>query len=209
MGVVTISASFGARGQVIGEEVASRLGLTFLDRAVPAAAARQLDIPDEVADDLDERAPSRWERLARAFANTASPIEAATVVPPETSQSPEEFRRATEAVLREIADTTGAVVLGRAGMAVLAGRPDVLCVRLDGPVEARIAYVVSEGVEEDEARRTQRELDSARDAYARVFYGVRQDDPSLYHLVLDTTALDLAACIDIVVLAARSRFAGR
>lgn len=207
MGVVTISASYGAKGQAIGEVVAERLGLPFLDRAVPAAAARQLDIPEEVAEDLDERAPSVWERLARAFANTASPIETATVIPAEATQSPEDFRRATESVLREIADTTGAVVLGRAGMSVLGDRPDVLCVRLDGPLEARIAYVVTEGISEEEARRAQRELDGAREAYARVFYGARQDDPHLYHVILDSTALDVATCVEIIVLAAGARFA--
>lgn len=207
MGVVTISASYGAKGQTIGEAVATELGLVFLDRAVPAAAARQLDIPDEVAQDLDERAPSLWERLAGAFAHTASPIEAATVIPPGATQNPEEFRRATESVLHQIADTTGAVVLGRAGMAVLGDRPDVLCVRLDGPVEARVASMVAEGTDEAEARRTQKELDGAREAYARVFYGVRQEDPKLYHLMLDTTALPIGVCIDLIVTAARARFA--
>jgi hypothetical protein len=54
-------------------------------------------------------------------------------------------------------------------MVMLGGRPDVLCVRLDGPVEARIAQVVAQGVDEASARQGQQEADSAREAYARVF----------------------------------------
>jgi cytidylate kinase len=207
MGVVTISAPYGAGGHDIGREVADRLGVVLLDRAIPAAVARQLEIPDKVAEDLDERAPSLWQRLAAAFANTAVPIEAAAI-PPGTVQSPQEYRLATESVLREIADTTGAVVLGRAAMVVLGGRPDVLCVRLDGPVEARIAHMVATGMEEPAARQAQKDLDRTREAYARVFYNVRQDDPRLYHLRLDTTALPYATCVDIVVAAARARFGG-
>jgi hypothetical protein len=185
--------------------VAEQLGLPLLDRAIPAAVARQLKISDDEAQDLDERAPSLWERLAGAFANVA-PIGAAAPGP-EAIESPDEYRRATESVLRQTADTTGAVVLGRAGMVVLGGRPDVLCVRLDGPVEARIAHMVAEGTDEAVARKDQRDLDRTREAFARIFYNVHQDDPRLYHLMLDTTALAAATCIEIVVAAAKARFA--
>jgi hypothetical protein len=146
VGVVTISAPYGARGHEVGTAVAQQLGLTLLDRAIPAAVARQLNISDEEAQDLDERAPRLWERLASLFANVGA-IGAAGPGP-ETIQSPDEYRLATESVLRQTADTTGAVVLGRAGMVVLGGRPDVLCVRLDGPVEARIAHMVAHGTDE-------------------------------------------------------------
>jgi cytidylate kinase len=112
----------------------------------------------------------------------------------------------SEAKLREVAATTGAVILGRAAMVVLGNRPDVLCARLDGPVEARIAQVISLGIDEATARKQQREVDKARDSYARVFFNVRQDDPRLYHVVLDSTALSLEACVDILDRAARDRF---
>jgi len=98
------------------------------------------------------------------------------------------------------------VILGRAGMVVLGSRPDVLCVRLDGPVEARIAQVIARGADEQSARKAQREVDRARDAFARVFFNVRQDDPRLYHLILDSTVLSVDACIDVIVRAAWDRF---
>ena len=204
-GVVTLSASYGARGDKVGRALAARLQLPFVDRAIPtAAAARQLGLPEDVGESLDEHAPSRWERIAAAFVNVApaGPVEVTAGVPP----TPEGFRSASEAELRHVADTTGAVVLGRAGMVVLGGRPDVLCVRLDGPVEARIAQVVAQGVDEASARQGQREVDSAREAYARVFFSVRQDDPRLYHVILDSTVLSAEACIDIIVRAAQDRF---
>ena len=124
----------------------------------------------------------------------------------EKFDTPEDFREAAEKRLKELATTTGAVVLGRGGMVVLAGRPDVLCVRLDGPVEDRIAQVVALGITEKEARQGQRDVDRAREAYAKVFFNARQDDPSLYHLVLDATALSAGACVDIIERAALDRF---
>jgi Cytidylate kinase-like family len=206
--VVTLSASYGARGDKVGRAVAERLQLPFVDRAIPnTAAARQLGLPEDEAESLDQPAPSRWERVAMRFAGVATPagpdVLAADV---PLTISPEGFRAASEGELRQVADRTGAVVLGRAGMVALGGRPDVLCVRLDGPVEARIARVVALGVDEESARQGQRDVDRAREAYARVFFNARQDDPRLYHVSLDSTVLSVEACVDIIVPAATDRF---
>jgi hypothetical protein len=205
-GVVTLSASYGAHGDKVGRALAGRLQLPFVDRAVPTtAAARELGLPEDVAESLDEHPPGRWERIAVAFANIGMPV-GPVVSPEDLPLMPVQFRSVTEAQLQHIADTTGAVVLGRAGMVVLGGRPDVLCVRLDGPVEARIAQVMAQGVDEASARQGQREVDNARGAYARVFFNARQDDPRLYHVILDSTVLSAGACVDIIVRAATDRF---
>lgn len=206
--VVTLSASYGARGDAVGRAVAERLQLPFVDRAIPtSAAAHELGLPEDIAESLDQAPSSRWERIAARFAWATAPAmpEPLTEDVPLTLV-PEAFRSASEAELRRTADATGAVVLGRAGMVALGGRPDVLCVRLDGPVEARIARVVALGVDQAAARQAQREVDRARETYARVFFGARQDDPRLYHLILDSTVLSLEACIEIVLRAAQDRF---
>jgi cytidylate kinase len=206
-GVVTVSASYGANGDRVGRDVAGRLQLPFVDRAFPtAAAARQLGLPEDVVESLDQHAPSRWQRIAIRFAHVATPIGPDVLATAEVPLTPERFRSASEAELRHVADTTGAVILGRAGMVVLGGRPDVLCVRLDGPVEARIAQVVARGVDEASARQGQREVDRAREAYARAFFNARQDDPRLYHVILDSTVLSVEACVDIIARAAKDRF---
>ena len=204
-GVVTLSASYGARGDRVGRALASRLQLPFVDRAIPtSAAARQLGLPEDVGESLDEHAPGLWERIAAGFANVAMPT-GQDVLSAELPLTPEQFGAANKAELQRIADTTGAVVLGRAGMVALGGRADVLCVRLDGPVEARIAQVVALGIDETSARQGQREVDSAREAYARAFFNARQDDYRLYHLILDSTVLSAEACVDIIVRAAQDR----
>jgi cytidylate kinase len=205
--VVTISASYGAHGDQIAHRVADLLALPFLDRAIPASMVQQLAPSGEIEESLDEPAPRRWERIIMGFANATTPM-GPNQLPTAEIETPERFRKANEAKLRDIADTTGGVILGRAGMAVLAERPGVLCVRLDGPVEARIAQAISRGADEDSARKDQRAVDRARDAYARVFFNVRQDDPRLYHLILDSTALSVEGSVDIIVRAAADRFAG-
>jgi hypothetical protein len=207
MASVTISASYGARGERIAQAVAEQLGLAFLDRAIPLGVARQLHLSAESAESSDERAPSRWDRVASAL-SAAGSVTTATGVSPAPVEDADAFRLATESILQKVANSTGGVVLGRAGMVVLGGRADVLCVRLDGPVEARIAQAVADGADPTTANDAQRVVDGARNDYASFFYRHRQDDARLYHLIIDSTALPVVACVDIVVTAARARFGG-
>lgn len=165
MASVTISASYGARGERIAQAVAERMGLAFLDRAIPLGIARQLHLSEETAESSDERAPTRWDRFANAL-SAAWAVTTATGVSPAPIQDADAFRRATESIILRVADTTGAVILGRAGMVVLGGRADVLCVRLDGPLEARIAQAVADGADPATASDAQRDVDGARNAYA-------------------------------------------
>jgi len=117
----------------------------------------------------------------------------------------EAFCRETEALLREAADAGDVVVLGRAGALVLRDRPGALHVRLDGPEEARLAQAMRvEGIDEEEARQRQRNSDRARTAYVKHFYGADPCNPDHYHLVLDSTALPIETCVELIVTAARA-----
>ena len=64
---ITISREFGAHGRPVGRELAQRMGAEFLDRQLVAAVATSAGISLAEAEDLDERVPSRWQRLATAL----------------------------------------------------------------------------------------------------------------------------------------------
>ena len=107
--------------------------------------------------------------------------------------------------MRRQAETGEGVILGRGGAVVLREDPLALRVRLNGPVERRVRQAVQlQNVDEDTARETVRRLDRAHAAYLKQFYGVDVDDPALYHLRIDSTAMPLDACVDLIELAARS-----
>jgi len=108
-------------------------------------------------------------------------------------------------VLLSQARTGEGVILGRAAAIVLREEPGVLRVRLDGPIEGRIRQAMHLGeLDEETARSTLRKVDRAHADYARQFYGADIRDCSLYHLVLDSTAIGLEPCVDLIVTAARS-----
>lgn len=205
MPVVTISASYGAGGGFVGPRVAERLGVTFLDRAIPASVAANLaERPEEVLaveDDLG-RGLSHWI----AFFSAAG--AAWTVVPPlEDGAHYDEasYKEHVAAVLHREAER-GAVILGRGAAIVLAAHPGALHVRLDGPLEARIAQVMDlGGLDERSARRAQHHTDTARRRYVHRLYHADVADHRRYHLWIDATAVPVATCVDIIVSAVQGR----
>lgn len=203
MTLVAISASYGAGGTVIGMELAQRLAVPFLDRAIPIAVAERLDVSPEDAVAHDEDVGESWlDRLLRGF--IGADVGAPTPVPAETF-SAEDFRAETERVLLEQARTGEGVILGRAASVVLRDDPRVLRVRLDGPRERRIQHAITiGGVDAQTAKRTLDRLDRTHADYWKQFYGVDIKDPSLYHLVIDSTAIEPELSVELIALAAGS-----
>lgn len=210
MGTVTIAATYGAGGSVIAPEVAKRLNLPFIDRAIPAHLAQQIHEPADsaLADDADHT--PRAERLLDRVLATSGLFVGVTASPEQRGALPEITR--TEETLRRIADTTGAVILGRAGVFALKGVPGVLHVRLDGEAEARCHAASAQlGIDLATATRAQQQNDRARLAYVQHFYprAGAWNDARHYHVVLNSTALSHDACVDIIVQAAQDVFRGR
>lgn len=205
MTVVALSASYGAGGSIIGPALARRLDVPFVDRAIPLQVADRLDVPYDDAAAQDEHASTGWlERLLSGFMGGDPSVP--TPLPADTFSS-EDFRRATEEVLLEQAQTGEGVILGRGSVAVLRDDPRVLRVRLDGPEERRVLQAMRlERLEREVAERALRQFDRTHEAYLRQFYDVQIRDPALYHLVLDSTSIEFDACVEMIALAARSRW---
>ena len=204
--VVTVSGSFGAGGAIVGPMVADRLGVAFLDRAIPVRVARSLDVPVEEALDRDERRPPALARFLSSLAVGGDALGATPAGTADRVANDDAFRVETERVIREMAGDAGGVILGRAGAVVLAGHPHALHVRLDGNRESRIDRIMA--IERSERNAAAKLVDSSDRAwlsYVRYFYKTDARDPALYHLMLDSTVLTMETCTDIIVMAARDR----
>ena len=204
MTLVTVSAPYGAGGSQVGPAVAERLGVPFLDRAIPTQVAERLAVPLRDAIERDEKVGGWFTRALLSFGQVGPVLGGATPVPGAVLTD-DAYREATEQVLREHA-AEGAVILGRGAAIVLRGQREALHVRLTGPTPARIEQgMLLERVDRETAERHVEETDRAREAYVRHFYRCDARDPAHYHLVIDSTAIPLSACADLVVEAAQAR----
>jgi len=213
--VVTVSATFGAGGSAIGPAVAERLGVPFVDRAIPVAVAAEIGCTVEEALAYDDRAEHGLARLLAGASRLPNvTLGGMDVYLPDRNLRPEEeFVARTEQVIRQTADATGGVFLGRAAAVVLHDRPHALHVRLDGPADRRLDRALRSAVPEPgrdmtewrrRMRRTMEHNDRARAAYVKHFYRVDPASPGLYHMVLDSTRLPEETVVDLIVAAARA-----
>src|SRR5690349_9082260 len=204
--LITVSASYGAGGSVVAPALAGRLGLPFLQRVTTSEGHVAEPGPCDEQLTAEEVKATPVHRLLAHFtqAMPAGPTQS----PPSTHHQDEHLRGHGEAgIHRLLADGGVAVILGRAAAVVL-GKDRGFHVRLDGPAARRIAQgAVVEDISEEKARERLRAADKARTAYVRRLYRCDPADPSLYHLVIDSTAIPLDTVIELIITAARARVA--
>lgn len=204
MTLIAMSAAYGAGGSVIGPALADRLGVRFVDRAIPMAVASRLQVPYDDAAAHDEHVSTGWlERVMSGFVGGDTGVPAP--LPADTFSS-EDFRRATEEVLLQQARTGEGVILGRGSVMVLRSDPRALRVRLDGPAQERVrqAMRLDRSLDGESAERARAQFDRAHAAYFRQFYDVDVRDCALYHLVLDSTAIEFDVCVELIARAAEA-----
>jgi cytidylate kinase len=201
--LVTVSAAYGAGGSVVAPALAGRLGLPFLQRVTTSEGHLAEPGPCDEQLSAEEVKATPVHRLLAHFtqAMPAGPTQS----PPSTHHQDEHLRGRGEAgIHRLLAAGGGGVILGRGGAVVL-GKDRGFHVRLDGPAERRaVQGAAIEGITEEQARERLGAADKARTAYVRRLYRCDPADASLYHLVLDSTAIPLDTVIELIVTAARA-----
>jgi cytidylate kinase len=203
--LITVSASYGAGGSVVAPALAERFGLPFLQRVTTSEGHYAAPGPcDEQLSAEELKAPVH--RLLAHF--TQAMPTGPTLSPPSTHHQDQHLRGHGETgIHRLLAERGGAVILGRAAAVVL-GKDRGFHVRLDGPSDQRVARGAEiEGLSEEQARHRQRAADKARTAYVRRLYRTDPADASLYHLVIDSSAIPLEVVIELIVTAARAHSA--
>jgi cytidylate kinase len=204
--LLTLSATYGAGGSVVGTMVADLLGLPFCDRLVSPEVAHLRLAADDAPSCGESANPAECQAVPGAgfFGRLVPVMSLGTAqVPPAAFGDRDAIRRLSETEIDEAVGSGGGVVLGRAGAVVFALEPTAYHVRLDGPPERRLAQgAVIEEIDEVDAIERMVETDRVRTQFTRRLYGADAADPSHYHLVVDTTALPIEYVVELVAQAA-------
>jgi cytidylate kinase len=205
--VVTLAAFHGANGRFVGPRVAERLGVPLLDRGILAGVAAQMRLPERAVEQLDANTEKQPRGpLRRYFDSLGRAAIADTTPSPDTEEA--RYRAETEEFLvRAVRD--GGVVVGRGGAVVLREARGVLHVMLAGPFADRVCRIMRlDDLDRGDAERRVLANDRLRIDYVRRSYGIDPKDPGLYHLWIDSTAVEVDACVELIVTAARARVRG-
>jgi hypothetical protein len=201
--VLTVSATYGAGGSVIAPGVAQRLELEFFDRLIHPEEKRSVDtIMERLTGEERDQAPPG--RIIAGLSSLSSTI-GLPVLGPDDLDPRGQLRRQVETSVWRVANGTGGVILGRAAAVVLGGHATAFHVRVHGPTDRCLAQGMAiEELDRDRARSHQADADRSWTRFVSRLFDRDAADPNLYHLVLDSTAVPLGACIDVIATAAKA-----
>ncbi len=205
--VVTISHTTGAGGETIGRTVADRLGFRYVDEEIITLAAEKEGVDPELVADTERRKGF----LSRLFSGLTEGtvdvgVPGSGVLVPETGPLPrsEHLRLVIVEAIHDMASRGQVVIGSHAASIPLAGRGDVLRTLITASFDARVERVARDGRRRNPAQFV-RDNDAGRAHYFQRFYGIANELPTHYDLVINTDAWAADEAADIIVAAARRR----
>lgn len=200
---ITISRQFAAGGSKVANRVAEELGWTVVDDAFIEEIAARTGYSREDIASLEERVPSFIERFAQSAAFS---LPENVLVSPSWIDQPDatKLARVTRELVQELGRRDRVVLVGRAAAAVLASERDAIHVRIVAPLSYRLSQAIERlGHPEKQAQAQLEEIDRNRARYHRELYSRDWNEPTNYHMVLNTEALGPEGAAQLVVARAR------
>jgi cytidylate kinase len=203
--VVCISSHDGAGAQEAALAVASALGYRLIDEDIVAKAAVDAGVDRETVADV-ERRKSALVRVIEGFgtAGVGAGYVMTPPVPLQDQPGSDALRGLIRSVIEETAEAGDAVIVSHAASLALGERDDVLRVLVTASTPTRSRRLASaSGVDEKEAARTLKRSDAGRADYIKRFYGIGDEQPTHYDLVINTDKVTPEAAAQLIVSAAR------
>lgn len=189
--LVTLSRDYGALGEHIAEQLATRLGVPLHDRTLLDEVARRSGGDPRLMAELDEKVAHLRDAWVLALL-TNQPILNQT------------YRSHLVNILLALTET-GGVIVGRGAHVVLAGKP-VLRVRIVGSLDACAGRVAKdEEMPPEDARRKVEKVNHERSRFVWEHFHSRLNEPANFDLVINTDHLSAAAAVDVVLAAMAAR----
>jgi len=203
--VICVSHATGAGGTDLGRLIADKLGFRLIDEEIVTRAAESQDVSvDDLAD--VERRKSLLTRILSEVARGAAmgSVDMAVYAPSPLSQPDKNSLRALiRQSITETADEGRVVIVSHAASYALADRGDVLRVLVTASPETRARRLVDENaLDEKQATKSIGTNDAGRADYLKRFYGVAEELPTHYDLVVNTDRIPAHQWADLVVNAA-------
>ena len=193
--IITLSAQVASNGHLIGQMVAERLKLRYVDEELLSAIAHKLHTDKEIVSKFDgELHTKNAEHFLYDWL---------------LDINPENYLRALRSALNDITAQGDCLIIGRGANFILQGKNPILHIRILAPKNVRTAIFLAE--HENYTRRDAEkyilEHDRKRDKFMEHFFNIKYtDDASLYDLTLNLAHYTPEMATDVIVMAATTRF---
>ncbi len=195
---ITIARQLGSGGAELGQRIAGRLGMAYLDRQILQNAASELGMSEAELAHREERIQRFWVRMMEAFSIGCPEYMLET--PPLKMISDEKLIEAEQRVLLRLCSRGPCVIVGRCGFFVLKSSARLVNIFVHAPRSFRVERIMKfYGAKSREAAgKIIDKTDRDRERYVEKLTEGSWYDARNYHLVFDMEKIGFDAAVETV-----------
>ena len=228
MSIITVAREYGSGGKDIAKIVAERLGYDCVDKELIAEIAHTAGVSEDVVEQLDEVGESTIRRFLGELFTPSTVYSLSPEYPPliwpyvpgddEGTMDPTslkntfldrgEYLQILQDTIRSLAGRMNMIIVGRGSQCILSDSKTVFHTRFIAPFDYRVDVIMDEmNLPRDQAAELIKEKDRQRALYLQHNYHHDWTDPTLYHMVFNTSRTSWENMADIVIDTHRRLFA--
>lgn len=197
--IITISREFGSGGRTIGRKAAAELGLPCYDAELIGKLEEATGLSGEYIAERGEYA-SHGSWLASAFSDRDH----------NGHSVQDDLWCVQRRVILELAKNGPCVIVGRCADYILRDAADCLNVFIYSDMKQRAKRIVKQyGVRDESPEKRLREKDRRRAAYYQFYTGMKWGVVQNYHAALNSGALGIDTCAEMIALLYNRKFCER
>ncbi len=178
MAIITLARQVAAKGDEVAQDLAAKLNYKFITRKQIEERIIELGFPRDKMPKYDERKPG-------FFASMAKDRDA--------------YQNLSQYAMLEAAAKGNIIIIGRGAFALFSSVPNHVSVRLIASEKVRISRLMQEfDWTEKQARQHIQESDANRNGFHKNFYNIDIDDPTNFHMLLNTGSVAINECGQII-----------
>lgn len=190
--VITIAREYGSGGLILGKMLAKRLGVSFYDHDIIDATAEKLGYSTEFVRENEQNISNSklWELI---FTDKSIPLS--------MNPSHDDAIFVSESrIIRNLAIKKPCVIIGRCANWVLRNDKKAFRVFVTSNSDDAVRRVMEkDGLDADAAAKRIEQVNTGRNNHYYQYTGRRWTDARDYDMVVNTSALGLDECADIIV----------
>ena len=195
--IITITRQFGSMGRPIAQKMSEILGIEYYDRDIVDQAAKKLDLPASLVDEMEETAQSSVSN--NPFSRMVYPLGRGT------TDKQDKIFHAQQNIIRFLAEKESCIIVGRCADKILEETEGLISLFIYAPMEARVKEIMRRyETDEKEAEYLIKQADKIRKNYYNFYAKKTWADKASYDMLIDSSRIsekELAAMLRALLTA--------
>ena len=193
--VITISRKFGSGGRLIGQKLATKLGIPFYDKTIIELAAKNTGISEDFIEKSGESISNSF-LFNMAYAGSTNyryTTQADTPINDKVFYAQEE-------VIKQIAAKGSCVIVGRCAEYILRNNPNVVRIFVNAKMEDRVQRAINDyGIDANGAEKEVKRVDKGRANYYKFYTHGVWGDLKYYDMCINTSFTGIDPAVECII----------